>query len=55
MRNAAVQYSLKHGKKQKVGDRLYVGDLPVYGNFQKDPILPADWRKVKKGIPFVRA
>ena len=51
--NAMKLNSLKHGKRHIIGGVEYAGTNPVYANMAK-PGEPAQFKKVKAGIPFVR-
>lgn len=53
MSNRAVNFSLERGETIQVGKTVYRGANPVYFNISP-PGLPAQFVKVKKGIPYVR-
>jgi hypothetical protein len=54
-RNAMVHASLVMGDTHDMSDRVYKGCPPVYQSFSPSPITPDQYRKVQRGIPFVRA
>ena len=54
-RNFMVKECKKSGEIQEVGGTRYMGKPPVYAPFVPHPGAPTQYRKVKNGVPFVRA
>ncbi len=53
--NGAVQYSLDNGDKHIIGEIEYRGRNPVYQQLPAPYAgAPVQYRKVEKGIPFVK-
>ena len=51
--NAMKLNSIKKGQRHIIGGVEYAGSNPVFANMAK-PGEPANFKKVKAGIPFVR-
>jgi hypothetical protein len=54
-RNYMVKQSKKFGQVQEVGQAVYRGAPPEFSAFYAYAGAPAQYRKTKAGIPFVRA
>jgi len=54
MSNAAVQHSIKSGDTIKMGKDTYRGKNPQYAEIADPGGITKTWRKITKGIPFVR-
>lgn len=54
MSNSAVRHSIKNGETIKVGNALYRGRNPQYVEMQEPGNLVKTWKKITKGIPWVR-
>lgn len=52
--NAMVRRSLRDGQQIDVGKASYFGAAPVYAEAREHPMMPSTWRKVVRGVPFVR-
>ena len=52
--NAAVEHSLRNGGRIDMSDCSYAGRPPVYTAEQAGPFAPITYRKVSRGVTYVR-